>query len=48
LEAVLVKATYRASAERFGTQLSPFPCPPEEETLARDVVPVTRSWTKIS
>ena len=31
-----------------GSALSPFPCPPDERTLTRLVLPVRRSWTKTS
>jgi hypothetical protein len=42
------KAIYRPSAEIEGAKLSSFPSVSLEATLARVVIPVLRSWTKIS
>src|SRR5882672_6146779 len=41
-------ATKRPSHEIDENQLTEFPSAPDESTLARSVVPVHRSWTKMS
>ena len=47
-EAPLPNATTCPSAEIEGGQLSEFASAPDESTLIRSVIPVTRSWTKMS
>src|SRR5690349_7727074 len=48
LSAMLVKATYRPSADIEESKLFASPWAPAEDTLTRSVEPVWRSWTKTS